>query len=253
MKVSSFEVNEARQLVPISTECVEASLEEEEARVWIDLQAFEPEELEDWLGRLGVEDLPRQLCLEARDRPGFYPLASEILMVFPVLGDDDFASETDHVAFLCREDLLLTMHQRPVLEREMVEDLARSQSWLSSRSVAGLVSAIVMDLSLSCLRRTADLRAAIISLEDRMDRDPDEVEAEEILRMRSDLVTLGALVSDQLTAVQAMSATARPFFQIEDAREYVSCALVNLQSADRSLDWLDNRLGTLRSGLEMHA
>jgi len=164
-----------------------ASLGEEGASVWIDLEACEPEELEEWLRRLGVEDL------------------------------------------------------------------ARSQSWLSSRSVAGLASAIVLDLSLSCLHRTADLRAVIISLEDRMDRDPDEVEAEEICRMRSDLVTLGALVSDQLTAVQAMSATARSFFQVEDAREYVSCALVNLQSADRSLDWLDNRIGTLRSGFEMHA
>ena len=33
----------------------------------------------------------------------------------------------------------------------------------------------------------------------------------------------------------------------------MNCALANLQGVDRSLDWLDGRLGALRSGLEMHA
>ena len=33
----------------------------------------------------------------------------------------------------------------------------------------------------------------------------------------------------------------------------MNCALVNLQAADRAVDWLDARVGALRSGFQMHA
>ena len=86
-----------------------------------------------------------------------------------------------------------------------------------------------------------------------MDREPDTIEAEEILDIRSDLLALGAVVGDQLPSLQALSTTDKPFFNLLDAQEYMNCALVNLQAADRALDWLDGRIGALRSGFQMHA
>jgi magnesium transporter len=71
--------------------------------------------------------------------------------------------------------------------------------------------------------------------------------------MRSELLALGAVVSDQLPSLQALSATDKPFFKLKDAQEYMNCALTNLQAADRSVDRLDERIGALRSGFQMHA
>ena len=86
-----------------------------------------------------------------------------------------------------------------------------------------------------------------------MDREPDAVEAEEIMDLRSDLLALGVLVNDQLPSLRALSTTDKPFFKVKDAQEYMNCALVNLQAAAGALDWLDGRIGALRSGFQMHA
>jgi magnesium transporter len=86
-----------------------------------------------------------------------------------------------------------------------------------------------------------------------MDREPDTVEPIELLNMRSELLAFGAMVSDQLPCLKALSMTDKPFFKLKDAREYMNCAIVNLQAAEASLDWLDGRLAALSSGFEMHA
>jgi magnesium transporter len=44
-----------------------------------------------------------------------------------------------------------------------------------------------------------------------------------------------------------------PFFKIKDTLEFLNCAAANLQAASSSLDWLNGRIGALRSGFEMHA
>jgi len=253
MIVNSFEITEALRLEPLAPENVAEARGREDAKVWLDLQACEPDELEEWLDRLGVTDLSRRLCLEARDHPGFYPLKNEIFFVFPVVTGAQDRLDIDHVAFLCRENLLLTLHREQVLNLKTLTTLEASDAWLPGRSIAGLVAAVMMDQSMEGLRRSVRLRDFVRVLEDRMDRDPDEVQAEEILDIRSDLMALGALVSDQLPILQGLSVTDKPFFRLADTQEYMNCALANLQSTGLSLAWLDQRTGTLRSGFQMHA
>jgi magnesium transporter len=253
MIVNSFQINDALQLTPFAPEKAAEAYQRTDARIWLDLQAFEPGELEEWLDTLGITDLSRQLCLEARDRSGFYPLKKEIFLVIPVLVGTKVPLEVDYLALLCRENLLLTLHRKPVSHLQQTDTFEGADAWLPDRSIAGLVSAVMIDLSLECLRHTTDLRSSILALEERMDREPDTVEAEEILEMRSELLALGAVVSDQLPSLQALSATDKPFFKLKDAQEYMNCALANLQVADRSLDRQDERIGAVRSGFQMHA
>ena len=254
MIVNSFQINKSAQLIPCPPEEVAEVCQSEEARIWLDVQAAESGELEDWLDRLEVTGLSRRLCLEAHDRPGFYPFKREIFLVIPVMADTNVARESDYLAFLCRENLLLTVHRKSIVNpQRFIKELEESESWLSERSLAGLVSAVMIDLSQDCLRHTSDLRGSILALEKRMDREPDSIEVEEILDMRSDLLNLGAVVSDQLPSVQALSTTDKPFFKQKDAQEYMNCALTNLHAADGSLRWLDERISALRSGFQMHA
>jgi magnesium transporter len=86
-----------------------------------------------------------------------------------------------------------------------------------------------------------------------MNREPDTVEAEEILDVRSELLEHMAVIGDQLPALRSLSMTDKPFFSLKDAQGYMTCALANLQAADRSLDRLGDRVSALRSGFEMHA
>ena len=86
-----------------------------------------------------------------------------------------------------------------------------------------------------------------------MDREPDRVAADEILDLRSELMTIGAVIGDQLPALQALRATDKPYFEMADAQDYLNCAVTNLQVADRSSDWQEGRIRALRLGFQMHA
>ena len=250
MIVKSYEIDEALQLTPVAPERIPEAARQGDARLWLDLVDFTLGELEGWLDELGVTGLSRRLCLEARDRPGFYPLKRELVLMVPVLADTGTSGKVDFLVFLCRENLLLTLHDEPLPDLEDIED---SESWLSERSIAGLVSAAMVDASLAASRRTEGLRSAVLALERRMDRDPDSVEADEILEMRAEVIELASLVGDHVPSLRALSATDRSFFRLKEAQEYMNWALVNLQAADKSLRWLDERVGALRSGFQMHA
>jgi magnesium transporter len=106
---------------------------------------------------------------------------------------------------------------------------------------------------LTCLQHATDVRSSVLALEDRIDRDPDAVELNEIVDMRTQLLTLGMVVSDQIPAVQALSTTDKPFFQHKDTQEHLNCALVNLEAALGALRRLDDKVGDLRAEIQMHA
>jgi magnesium transporter len=252
--VKCLQIDDALHLTPVAPEnAVEACLRAD-ARVWLDLQDVERGELEEWMDKLGFTGLTRQLCLEARDRPGFYPLKTEIFFVIPSMADTEVRWEVEYVGFVCRENLLLTLHRGPLAGRRQRHDkMQYSEFWLADRSIAALVAAVMIDQSLLCLQHTTDIRSSVRSLDERMDRDPDAVEIDEILDIRSQLLTQGMVVNDQLPALQALSTTDKPFFKRADAQEFMNCALVNLGAAQGSLGRLDNKINDLRNELQMHA
>jgi len=251
--VQCLQIDEALHLTPLDAEGAVEACRRADARVWLDLQDFTRDELEEWLERLELTGLTRQLCLEARDRPGYYPLKKEIFFVIPFLAAEGAQREVAYVGIVCRENLLLTLHNVPLEGRGRHDKIQYSESWLADRSIAALVAAVMIEMSLTCLRHTADLRSAALSLYEQIDRDPDAIKLDEIVDVHSRLMTMAMVVSDQLPAVQAMSTTDKPFFQRKDAQEYLNCAMVNLGAAQGALERLDNKINDLRAELQMRA
>lgn len=254
MIFNSFEINEALRLDRLSPEQTVDASQHPEARIWIDLHNGTIGEVESWLDKLGTSELSGRLCVEACNRAGYYPLKREIVLVLPVpRADGEPQGESDFLAVLCRENLLLTIHSRSFAELLDIGMLDRSDSWLPECSIAGLLSSILIRLSLECLAQTTRLRRSILELEEQINRDPDSVKAEDFVNLRTKLLSLGSVVSDQLPPVQALSATDKPFFQLKGARDNLNCALVNLEAANGSLEWLDQQISSLRSGFDMRA
>lgn len=256
MMVKSFFLSESRELKPLDPQNIEEMCHASDGRVWVDLEYSGVNELEEWLGRLGVKGLMRKFCIEARDRSGLYPLKNELLLVIPVriyANDNDAAEAVDHVGLFFRENLLLTFHRKSILDEERMAGLQELDDWFPARSIAALVSGLLMNLSVNDLERTQKLRGSILFLGERLDRDPDSVRLEEIIKLRTELLELVSVISDQIPPVQALSALDRPFFQLNDTREFLNCALVNFKAADLSLTWLDHRLDAMFSTFQMHS
>ena len=250
---SCYQIDDTLQLKSVAPEEAAEACQRTDARVWIDLQAFEISELEAWLDKLGVRDLSRRLCLEALDRSGFYPLKNEIFLVVRIIPEAQNTGEADHIAFLCRENLLLTLHKKPVSRLERLAMEQASEDWLSERSIAGFVSALMIALSIECLKNVSDLRTSLVALQERMESEPDTVRVEEILEMRSEFLALDRVVSDQLPCVRALSKTDKSFFKLKDSQDYLNCALANLEVADKASDRLDKRIIALRSAFQMNS
>ena len=253
MIANSYQIDDTLQLKQLEPDGAADAVQGTDARIWLDLQDFEPSEVEAWLDKLGIRDLSRKLCLEALERSGFYPLKNEIFLVIRILPDARNAGEADHLAFLCRENLLLTLHQRPVSRLQRLALEQASGAWLSERSIAGFVSALMIALSVECLQYTSELRTSILALQERLEREPGTIEVEEILGMRSEHLVVDRVVSDQLPFVQALSKTDKPFFKLKDSQDYINCALVNLEAIDKATDRMDKRIIALRSAFQMHA
>jgi len=131
--------------------------------------------------------------------------------------------------------------------------LQELDDWFPARSIAALVSGLLMNLSVNDLQRTQKLRGSILSLGERLVRDPDTVRLEEILELRTELLELVSVLSDQMPPVQALSVLDRPFFPLNDTRDFLNCALVNLKAADLSLTWLDQHLDAMFASFQMHS
>jgi magnesium transporter len=124
---------------------------------------------------------------------------------------------------------------------------------LPDDTIAGVVAALMMGLSLDCLRKSARLSDMILTLETQMEHDPDSVDIEEISGKRSELLTLESIVQGQLPIIETVISSDRPTKNPESTLEYLRWAAANLKSADRKLEWLERRVEVMRSLIDMHA
>ena len=255
MMINCFQVSKDLQLMPREYEdAINATQQaDSDTSIWIDMQGLKTAELEENLDKLGVNGLSKKLCIEAHDRPGFYPMNKLAFMVIPVLVAAEDVSEVQHVAFLARPNFLLTLRDTRAGRLQHAISLQESTDWLPDHSVAGLVSAFMIILSLESLKRASELRDMIMTLEKQIDREPDSVEADEISHKRFELLTLESVVSGQLPIIQALIAKEKTAFKLEHIQEYLLCALANFQATDRSLDWLEGRIDVMRSLVDMRA
>ncbi len=253
MKVDCFHISDDRQLVPCNYETAVKATRAPDSRVWLDINGADAGELELVLDQLDVMRLPRRLCLEARGRPGFYPMKTVTFMVIPVQAQAEDPRNIDYVALLFRPDVLLTLRDAPVPRQERDNLIQESTAWLPDSSIAGLVSGLLIALSLASLRRAGEMRDTIMALEQRMDGDPGTVEAGDISGRQSDLLAVDAMVSGQLPILEALMATERASAPGDDNGAYLACALANLHAAERTLSWLEGRMEVIRSLADAHA
>jgi magnesium transporter len=251
--INAYALDPERRLLPITESEIQGHFEAPASTLWVDVEGADVEARKDWLDRLGVDGLTRRILLEADDRSGLYPLQAQILVVTPLLIGDLAAPLVKHLGIVCRDDLLITLHDAPLASHERLSDIEHSQTWLAERSAPALLAAVLVDASTDHLRAVELLRAAVVALENRVEADPADVSADEIIDLRKRLLTIVAAVSDALPIANALAAAEDGSISIGPTRDFLRCSAVNLQAADGQLGWLDGRLADLRSRFELHA
>ena len=253
MKVNCYQISDEPQLTPCEYTFAIEAIRQQKAKIWIDLLDSETVELVEKLDDIKVQGLIRQFCLESRDHPGFYPLKPLALMVIPVQMEVQDSNTMEYLAILFSNDFLVTIRKSNMARFRKSISSGDSFDLLPDDTIAGVLSTLIMGLSLDCLRKAANLSDMILSLEEKMEREPESVKIEEISLKRSELLTLESIVQGQVPIIDTIISSDRPSKNSETTLEYLRWASANLKSADRKLEWLEHRIEVMRSLIDMNA
>jgi len=253
MTVNCYQISEGPKLTPCEYSFAIEAIRQKKERIWIDLLDAEAGELEEKLDEIKIQGLIRHLCLDSRDHPGFYPLKPMALMVMPVQMEVQDSNIMEYLAILFSKDFLITIRNSKMARFRKSISSEDSFDLLPDDSTSGVISTLMMGLSLDCLRKAARLSDMILALETKMESDPDAVKIEEISVKRSELLTLESIVQGQLPIIETTISSDRPSKNPESSLEYLRWAAANLKSADRKLEWLEHRIEVMRSLIDMHA
>jgi magnesium transporter len=253
MKINCYHISDGPKLTTCEYSFATGAINQKSARVWIDLQDAETSEIEEKLDEVRIQGLIRHLCLDSRDHPGFYPFRPLALMVIPVQMEVQTSNIMEYLAILYCEDFLISIRNSKMARFRKSISAEDSFDLLPDDTIAGVISALMMGLSLDCLRKAARLSDLILALETKMEQDLDSVDIEEISGKRSELLTLESIVQGQLPIIETIISSDRPTKNPESTLEYLRWAAANLKSADRKLEWLERRIEVMRSLIDMHA
>jgi magnesium transporter len=253
MTVNCFQILEGAQLNRCGYDFAIEAIVNQKARIWIDLTDADTSEVEKKLDDFKVHGLIRQFCLESRDHPGFFPLKDLALMVIPVQIDEQYSNTMEYLAILFSSEFVLTIRNSKMARYRKSISTEDAIDILPDSSTAGIISSLLMGLSLDCLRKSSRLSNEVFSLEERRERDPEDVKIEEISAKRSELLTIESIVQGQLPIIETIISANRPAKITESSLDYLRWASANLKSADRKLEWLERRVEVMRSLIDMYA
>lgn len=253
MKIDCFRISEGPKLTPCEYNFAVEAIIHEKARIWIDLLDAETGEIEEKLDEIGISGIIRHLCLDSRDHPGFYPFRPLALLVIPVQMAVQTSNVLEYLAILYCENFLISIRNSKMARFRKSISEEDSRDLLPDNTIAGVISALMMGLSLDCLRKAARMSDLILILEEQMEHDPGSIDIKEISYKRSELLTLESIVQGQLPIIDTIISSDRPTKNPESTLEYLRWASANLKSADRKLEWLERRVEVMRSLIDMHA
>lgn len=253
MKVNCYQISEGPQLKPCEYDFAVSAIRKKDVRVWIDLLDTDNNDLREKLDELNIGGLIKQLCLDSRDHPGFYPFRPLALMVIPVQMEVQTSNIMEYLGILYCQDFLISIRNSKMARFRKNISAEDSFDLLPDDTISGVIAALMMGLSLDCLRKAAKLSEMILALEAQMENDPDSVKIEEISAKRSELLTLESIVQGQLPIIETVISSDRPTKNPESTLEYLRWAAANLKSADRKLEWLERRVEVMRSLIDMNS
>ncbi len=113
MNVHCFELDASRKLKPADPDEALSRWLAGEGTYWIDVDTYQPAELEPWLERLNLPPLLAQQCLKVGEATQIIPLREVAFLEVVVFADTGF-TRLASVGVLCLKNLLITLHPQAI-------------------------------------------------------------------------------------------------------------------------------------------
>jgi len=234
-------------------DCLELWKRGEGGSYWVDVHSYGADELEIWLGNLHVSSLAMERCLEAGQATWFIPLHEheEVFFELPVYSTDA-ASELVHLSFLCKLNLVVTLHAAPLASLDHAIKGLTGGMTLSQPTISALVGLLLFLESARSLRISEALKKTVFNLAERMDDHPDRVKTNEIRDQKRSLRTLDTVVGAQLNCFEYVGALTRPFLDLKALTTRFQVVPSNVRAANQVVDRLEKIISDIHQRFEMN-
>jgi magnesium transporter len=192
-------------------------------------------------------------CLDTGQATWFIPLHEheEVFFEFPVYATDG-ASELLHLSFLCKPNLVVTLHSGPLASLEHTIKGLTVEMNLSQPTISALVSLLLFLESAKSLRISEALKKTVFDLDERMDDNPDSVKANAIRDQKRALRTLDTVVGTQINCFEYVGALNRPFLDMKALTTRFQLATSNARAANQTVDRLEKAISDIHQRFEMN-
>jgi magnesium transporter len=238
------------RLEELSPDAIQASLSDGEGCVWVDVEDFLQDELVALLTSLGLSSGAVRAFAEAEGRTRVSVFDRELFFELPALAADA-GSERVGVAFLCTQNLCVTMHRGPVAALTKTAGALTRDVELSEASTAQLASSLLAGLLEPIIEGVGAIRTRVLELQDQMDRDPGGLDLGEILDYASSIRSLDAITSEHLACFAKLKLMESPVLDIAGS-SVLRAVASDAQYLDRVGARLEKRLNNLRDQYSMN-
>ncbi len=250
MILTCFKILDEGRLSETSLETVLDGLQRGVGQYWVDVEEYQGEELIAWLQQFQISELAITLGTEQIDSTRVIPLPQEVLFQIPVYWHGDIVYE-QQLIFLCMKNLCITLYPSIVGEKVRSGMPLLKEIPLQEASIPGLVYTLLVALSSQLMQAYAEQRSKVRSLEERMDKEPDDVELEEILDLSGVIRSLDGIVSEQATCLDMLGLIDTPVLNLAGSGYFHNVTSI-IHNLDRDLDRVETRLEILRQRYAMN-
>jgi magnesium transporter len=245
MQVKWWKLDDKMGLVSVDPDLAVDAWRGKEASFWADVEAFEPGDLDAWLQEIGLSQSARECCLGAGEMSRIVPLKEAVFFEFPVHAGGS-ESEPTELGFLCLAGLVITLHQGAVSQLEYILERLQKGEYLTQETTSSLVAMLLLSFSSQGVQLAGALKKTVYGLDERMDKNPEDVDADEILECKSTLRVLDTVVDEHRATFDVLRMVHEPYLDLRSLTETFDLVSRNMSFADRTVDRLEKHLADLQ-------
>lgn len=252
MDAGCFELTAAGRLAQVDAEDAMKRWRSGDGVFWLDLREHSPAELEALLAELPIGDLFRQRLLRVghSHSTGVVTLRDLTLAEW-TLFPDEACRRREYMAALCLENFLLTFPSGPV-EGPLAVEQSLELSELGPLSPASVLCSLLLAHGARTAREARALRASLLELDQRMDGDPEDVQADELAVLKQDLLRAESIGEEQDEIFRLLSELKLGPLDFSDVRGPMGIATSTAVATRRLSERLEGRFLDLRHRVSEH-
>ncbi|MBW1844552.1 MAG: hypothetical protein JRJ05_09450 [Deltaproteobacteria bacterium] len=244
MKIRSFELTDQKHILEVPAGTGTPAWFEDPVHRWLDIEAAEDEELDEFLKPLKIDATMLRARVESGPGAFFEAFENLLLIRLPTqatLADVDFT----YITLLCLPTTLVTIHREPMPAIANLASRLTSRIRLKSATTSALAYQIIARLAGENFFAFGACRQKQEALAKRMIEDSDSIEPEDIFSLRRQITNIGDANEDHAFCVDVLQKVESTSFGVRDQLEHFRDLEHSLERHQRSMDRLEENVKDL--------